>query len=405
MYELIAHNRRMTWLLLVVSFVLLVLVAGGVALSLQAGIAGVVIGVVLAGAMTFGAYWKSDAVAIAATRAQPASIEEFGQLHNLVEGMAIAAGIPKPRVYVVHDPAPNAFATGRDPDNAAIAVTTGLMQVMNRTELEGVIAHELAHIRNYDIRVTTIAVATAGAIAIICDLFWRLLWFGGARGRGGSNNSGGNPIALIGIIAVVVLAPVAAGLIRAAVSRKREALADATAVELTRYPTGLRQALEKLASNTAVVHHASHATAHLWIESPLDREEGHEQARLNGLFNTHPPLSERINTLRELEGLPPWEGPTRDQSTPATPTPPPPPQARPGAIPGMPGMGRGGAGLGGMGMGMPGGGHDRRSPPEIPVPRPTESGPAPGWYPDPAGDPTSARYWDGRAWTDQVRSR
>jgi heat shock protein HtpX len=148
----------------------------------------VVVGVVIAGAMTFGAYWKSDTVALAATRAQPASIDEYPQLHNLVEGMAIAAGIPKPRVYVVHDPAPNAFATGRDPDHAAMAVTTGLIEQMTRTELEGVIAHELAHIRNYDIRVTTIAVATAGAIAIICDLFWRLLWFGGGRGR--SNNSG-----------------------------------------------------------------------------------------------------------------------------------------------------------------------------------------------------------------------
>ncbi|MGY6501742.1 MAG: M48 family metalloprotease [Acidimicrobiales bacterium] len=402
MYELIAHNRRMTWLLLVVSFVLLVVVAGAVAISLQAGIAGVVVGVVIAGFMTFGAYWKSDAVAIAATRAQPASIEEFPQLHNLVEGMSIAAGIPKPRVYVVHDPAPNAFATGRDPDNAAIAVTTGLMQVMNRTELEGVIAHELAHIRNYDIRVTTIAVATAGAIAIICDIFWRLLWFGGGRGRGNSN-SGPNPIALIGIIAVVVLAPLAAGLIRAAVSRKREALADATAVELTRYPTGLRQALEKLASNTAVVHHASHATAHLWIESPLDREDGHEQARLNGLFNTHPPLSERINTLRALEGLPPWEGPTRSTTTPAPAPPPTQSTARRGAIPGMPG----GAGpLGGMGMGMGGaGGGRRRSPAEIPQPPRDDSGPAAGWYPDPAGNAALVRYWDGQAWTDQVRSR
>jgi heat shock protein HtpX len=387
MYELIARNRRMSWLLLGASFLLLVAVASAVTLSLQAGVGGVIVGVIIAGAMTFGAYWKSDAVAIAATRAQPASIEQYPQLHNLVEGMAIAAGIPKPRVYVVHDPAPNAFATGRDPDHAAMAVTTGLLDTLTRTELEGVIAHELAHIRNYDIRVTTIAVATAGAIAIIADLFWRLLWFGGGRGR--NNNQGGNPIAIIGLLAVVVLAPIAAGLIRAAVSRRRESLADATAVELTRYPTGLRMALEKLADNTAVVHHASHATAHLWIESPLDREEGHEQARLNSLFNTHPPLSERIDTLRQLEGLPPRDG------TSASPRPQPPPAGgttpRPGAgspipgVPGIPGMGPMAPLAGGQ---QPGSGTPER-----------------GWYPDPSGDPTQLRYWDGRGWTTWVKPR
>ncbi len=365
MYELIARNRRMSWLLLAASFALLVIVAVAMTLSLQAGIGGVVVGVVIAGVMTFGAYWKSDAVALAATRAQPASIEEYPQLHNLVEGMAIAAGIPKPRVYVVHDPAPNAFATGRNPENAAVAVTTGLMETMTRTELEGVIAHELAHIRNYDIRVTTIAVATAGAIAIITDLFWRLLWFGGGRSR--NNNNQGNPIALIGLLVVVVLAPIAAGLIRAAVSRSRESLADATAVELTRYPTGLRMALEKLADNKAVVHHASHATAHLWIESPLDREDGHEQAKLNSLFNTHPPLSERINTLRRLEGLPPWEGSSGDGS---------------GA------SGRAGSGAGAAAVGLTSTSVAER-----------------GWYPDPTGDPTQLRYWDGRAWTSWVKPR
>lgn len=406
MYELIARNRRMSWVLLLVSFVMLVVVAGVIAVSLQAGIVGVVVGVAIAGAMTFGAYWKSDTVALAATRAQPASIDDYPQLHNLVEGMALAAGIPKPRVYVVQDPAPNAFATGRDPENAAMAVTTGLLEQLTRTELEGVIAHELAHIRNYDIRVTTIAVATAGAIAIICDLFWRLLWFGGARGR--SNNSGGsNPVALIGIIAVVILAPIAAALIRSAVSRRREALADATAVELTRYPTGLRQALEKLASNTAVVHHASHATAHLWIESPLDTEAGHEQAKLNGLFNTHPPIEDRINTLRALEGLPPWEGPSSTPTRTVAPPPPPPAGNRatppPPVPPVMPPVGVPGRPL------SPTPGRTNATPPPPPPGGPS-AGPAGGpgergWYPDPSGNPSQLRYWDGRGWTTWTKAR
>lgn len=393
MYELIARNRRMSWMLLAASFVLLVIVAGAMSIWLRAGLGGVIFGVVLAGGMTFAAYWKSDSVALAATRAQPASVEDYPRLHNLVEGMTLAAGIPKPRVYVVHDPAPNAFATGRDPEHAAIAVTTGLMELMTRTELEGVIAHELAHIRNYDIRVTTIAVATAGAIAIITDLFWRLLWFGGGRNR--NSNSGGNPIALIGIIVVVVLAPVAAMMIRSAVSRSRESLADATAVELTRYPTGLRQALEKLADNTAVVHHASHATAHLWIESPLDREEGHEQAKLNSLFNTHPPLADRINTLRELEGLDPWEGPTQAARPSDGAVPPPPPQVthRPAPPPPpVPGMGTGR----GMGAGtMAGFSGDQGS---------ASAAQERGWYPDPGGS-DQLRYWDGANWTSWLKPR
>ncbi|QGG97130.1 M48 family metalloprotease [Actinomarinicola tropica] len=363
----------MSWLLLAVSFAFLVLVAGAVSVYLQTGVVGVVIGVVVACAMTFSAYWSSDKVALAATRAQPASIEQFGQLHNIVEGLSIAAGIPKPRVYVVDDPAPNAFATGRDPDHAAIAVTTGLLRLMNRTELEGVIAHELSHVRNYDIRVSTIAVATAGAIAIIADIFWRMMWFGGARRRG--NDNGGNPIALIGLIIVIVLAPVAATLIKAAVSRRREALADATAVELTRYPTGLRQALEKLATNTSVVQHTSHATAHLWIESPLERGRENQSSKLNSLFDTHPPLAERIAALRELEGIDAWDGSAPD-------------------TPGGLGVDLGGV-TGAQGAGA--GAAAARGPQGSP------NQPPPGWYDDPAGQHGTLRFWDGSTWTDQVR--
>lgn len=380
MYELIARNRRMSWLLLAVSFAFLALVAVAVSFYLRAGLFGVVFGIVIAVVMTFSAYWTSDKVALAATRAHPASIEQFPQLHNLVEGLSIAAGIPKPRVYVVDDPAPNAFATGRNPENAAIAVTTGLMALMNRTELEGVIAHELSHVRNYDIRVSTIAVATAGAIAIITDLFWRMMWFGGGRRR--DSDSGGNPIALIGLLIVIVLAPVAAALLKAAVSRRREALADASAVELTRYPTGLRQALEKLAANSSVVRHTSHATAHLWIESPLERGRDTGASKINSLFDTHPPLAERIDTLRALEGLPAWDGG-------------PPPSEVPGA--GVPGVGPiGDAEWGRAGLAP--------SAPPAPTP-PVADQPPPGWYDDPGGQPGAVRWWDGQEWTPHLRAR
>lgn len=372
MYELIARNRRMSWLLLFASFGLLALVGVAMSAYLGFGIAGVVFALVVSGGMTFTAYWSSDKLALAASRARPASVEEFPQLHNIVDGLCIAAGMPKPRVYVVDDPAPNAFATGRDPDNAAIAATTGLLQIMNRTELEGVIAHELSHIRNYDIRVNTIVVATAGAIAMITDMFWWSMWMGGGRRRS-NNDQGGNPLALVGMIFVLVLAPLAATLIKAAVSRRREALADASAVELTRYPTGLRQALEKLAGNQAVVHHASHATAHMWIESPLDRNRASSESKFNNLFDTHPPLSERIDALRELEGLPSWDG-----TPPGT--------------------------SGGSGAARP-----RTGPasPRAEARRPTHltgGAPDPGWYDDPAGS-GGLRWWDGGTWTDQVRPR
>jgi heat shock protein HtpX len=384
-YELIARNRRMSWLLLAVSFAFLALVAVAVSFYLRTGLFGVVFGIVVAVAMTFTAYWTSDKVALAATRAQPASIEQFPQLHNLVEGLSIAAGIPKPRVYVVDDPAPNAFATGRNPEHAAIAVTTGLMALMNRTELEGVIAHELSHVRNYDIRVSTIAVATAGAIAIITDLFWRMMWFGGGRRR--DSDSGGNPIALIGLLLVIVLAPVAAALLKAAVSRRREALADASAVELTRYPTGLRQALEKLAANSSVVRHTSHATAHLWIESPLERGRGNEASKINSLFDTHPPLAERIDTLRELEGLPAWDGTAPSSGI-----------TEGGAADAT---GPGPSDEGWMASPLASAPSSSPSSPSSP----STDLPDPGWYDDPSGAPGVVRWWDGRAWTPHLRPR
>ncbi len=267
------------------------------------GTIGLAIALVVAGGAAFAGYWKSDSVALAMSHARPADPVQYARLHNLVEGLCIAAGLPKPRVYVVDDPAPNAFATGRDPRHAAVAVTTGLLEKMNRVELEGVLAHELSHVKNYDILVSTLAVTMVGIVALLADFALRFMWWGGPRHRDDDRGGGGGPAAVFALLGFVLLvfAPLAARLMQFAVSRRREALADMSGVALTRYPPGLVSALEKLKDDTTVVHSSSRATAHLWIESPLARtpEEG-RFSRLNRLFDTHPPLEERIQALKEL---------------------------------------------------------------------------------------------------------
>jgi len=257
--------------------------------------------VVIAGSFT--AYWKSDAVALAMSHAKPADPEKYARLHNLVEGLCIAAGLPKPRVYVIDDDAPNAFATGRNPKHAAIAVTTGLLEKMNRIELEGVLAHELSHVKNYDILSSTLAVTFVGMVTLMSDFAIRFMWWGGPRQSdhdSDDNGAAGIFVAVFGF-ALLILAPLIARVMQAAVSRRREALADFSGVQLTRYPPGLLSALEKLRDDTTVVHSGSRATAHLWIESPLARTPDQGRlARLNRLFDTHPPLEERIQALKEL---------------------------------------------------------------------------------------------------------
>jgi heat shock protein HtpX len=300
LYDQVGQNKRRS-ALLIVCFVLLV-VAVGAALNLLVQWGPVwVIGAVVFAAVSAGlAYWKSDAIALRVSRARPATVEEHPRLHNIVEGLCIAGGLPKPRIYVVDDDAPNAFATGRNPRHAAIAVTTGLLAKMNRIELEGVLAHELSHIKNYDILVSTLAVTLVGVVAILADLGIRMLWFGGGRR---DDESKGGPMAILALVgfALLILSPLIARAMQATVSRRRETLADVSGVELTRYPPGLIAALEKLRDDQTVVASSSHATAHLWIEQPLARtkEEG-RLSRLNRLFDTHPPLEERIALLREL---------------------------------------------------------------------------------------------------------
>ena len=278
-------------------------VAWAIDVLLGYGEAGLVIALDVVVIGTFGAYWKSDAVALAMSHAKPADPVEYARLHNLVEGLCIAGGLPKPRVYVINDPAPNAFATGRNPRHAAVAVTTGLLEKMNRVELEGVLAHELSHVKNYDILVSTLAVTLVGVIVVMADFSLRFMWWGGPRSRDRERDGGGGPQAIIALLGIVLLllAPLAARLMQFAVSRRREALADISGVAMTRYPPGLIAALEKLQDDTTVVESSSRATAHLWIESPLARtkEEG-RLSRLNRLFETHPPLEERIQALKEL---------------------------------------------------------------------------------------------------------
>ncbi len=263
------------------------------------GAVGVVLAVLVAAGLAAVSYWKSDSIALAMSRAQPASVEDYPRLHNIVEGLCIAAGLPKPRLYVIQDDAPNAFATGRNPKHAAVAVTTGLLQKMNRIELEGVIAHELSHVKNYDILVSTLAVTMVGAVALLADVGVRAMWFGG--GRRDRNDGGAGAVLLIVAALFLVLAPLAAKAMQLAVSRRRESLADFSAVEMTRYPPGLVSALEKLRDDQTVVRSGSRATAHLWIEQPMARtpEEGN-LSRLNRMFDTHPPLEDRIAALREL---------------------------------------------------------------------------------------------------------
>ncbi len=302
MDEQITSNKRKTALLILVFVLLLGAVGVAFAYLLQAGIIGLVIVAVIVIVSSVASYYNSDKVALKMSRAVPADPHEYARYHNLVEGLCIASGLPKPRLYIVQDDAPNAFATGRNPQHAAVAVTTGLLQKMNRVELEGVLAHELSHIRNYDILVMTLTVTMVGMIALLSDFFLRFMFFSGGRG-GRDNNNNNNPLGLLLVLAgffLLMLAPLIATLMKLAVSRRREYLADASGVQLTRYPPGLISALEKLKDDRTVIHTASKATAHLWIEEPLDTESNKGKTRYNHLFDTHPPLDERIAALEAM---------------------------------------------------------------------------------------------------------
>ena len=294
-YSYETSNIRKTWIIMILFFVFIILISWlfsyvfGNTLILY-------IGVAFALLMNIFSYWNSDKMVIKMSGAKPMDKNTHKEVYNLVENLTIATGLPMPKLYIINDPAPNAFATGRNPEHSAVAVTSGLLERLDRAELEGVLAHELSHIKNRDILVSTIAVVLVGFVAILSDFFLRSLWFSGGDRRGDARLQ---LILLVVGIALAILAPIAASMIQLAISRKREFLADASGALMTRYPEGLASALKKISSYPNEMKRASHATAHMYISNPL-REKGFK-AKLGRLFMTHPPTEERIKALMDMD--------------------------------------------------------------------------------------------------------
>jgi heat shock protein HtpX len=294
LYTQQSKNVFRTWMLMTV-FLVLVVGIGWFASYYYDSTAILYFAIALALVMNISAYWFSDKIAIAQAHAVPADENQYKELHRVVENLAITAGLPKPRVYIIEDPAPNAFATGRDKNHAVIAVTTGLLQMMNKNELEGVIAHELSHVGNRDILVMTAAVVLVGVISLLANIFLRVsFWGGGGRGR----DRNGNVLILVAGVIAIILAPIAAQLIQLAISRKREFLADASGALLTRYPEGLESALQKLGSYEAPMKSASTTTAHLYITNPFGAHPAGQW--IQKIFSTHPPIPDRIAALEGM---------------------------------------------------------------------------------------------------------
>lgn len=295
MYTQISVNKRRTFYMFVIFFALIVAI--GWALSYLYNNAAILyFAVGIAVVQSWISYFFSDSIALAASGAKEAPRQQFIELHRLVENLAITAGLPKPKVYVINDPSPNAFATGRDPKHSAVAVTTGLLELLDKRELEGVIAHEMAHIGNRDILVMTVAVTLVGAIVLVSDMLTRS-WFWNSRDD--SDNRSAGVFALIAI-ALAILAPLFAQLIQLAVSRKREYLADATGALMTRFPEGLAEALRKIEQYERPMRGANRATAHLFINEPFGVKEQQSRSWLATIFSTHPPIPDRIKKLTEM---------------------------------------------------------------------------------------------------------
>ncbi len=306
-YREIGRNRRRSWILVAAVVLVLGMLGGAIGYATGVGWLGIVIAVAVAAVMSVGSYFAGDALVMATSGARQLDVANPGDAHrqlvNVVTEMSLAGGLPMPRIWIIGDSAPNAFATGRDPRHASVAVTTGLLEKLDREELQGVIGHEMSHIGNYDIRFTLLVGVLVGAIALLADFFLRFTFWGGGR-RGGNNDGnrgGGGAVAAIFLVVALVLAiiaPLIARIVQASVSRTRESLADVTGVELTRNPLGLSRALRKIADDREVLEVANRATQHLYIVNPIKSFE----ERAKSLWDTHPPLGERIRALEAIAG-------------------------------------------------------------------------------------------------------
>lgn len=297
-YNQIASNRWRTWFIMFFFVVFITTIGYVFGKATGYGVSFVGIAFILSGIMTIGSYYFSDTLVLATTGARLLKKSDDPELFHIVENLSIGDGVPMPKIYMMNEEAPNAFATGRDPKHAVVCVTRGLREMMNKAELEGVLAHELSHVKNYDTRLMGVVAILVGSVAILADMFLRSLWWGGTRRD--NDREGGNAQAIFLILGLIfaILSPIAATLIQLAVSRKREYLADASGVLLTRYPEGLASALEKLSKDHRPTLGATNATAHLFIENPFDNKSN--KAWFAGLFDTHPPIQERIRILRSM---------------------------------------------------------------------------------------------------------
>ena len=297
LFDQIASNKRRTWVLLVAFFALLALIGAAVGyLWLDSPLGGMAIAFIIGGIYAVSMIFQSTEIVMSMNGAREVSEQEAPELYHVVQDMAMVAQIPMPRVYIIEDASPNAFATGSKPENAAVAATTGLLALMNREELEGVMGHEVSHIRNYDIRISTIAVALTSAVTMLSSMAGRMMWFGGGgRRRNDRDNDNGLGIVLMIVsLLALLLAPLAATLVQLAISRQREYLADASSVELTRNPKGMINALLKLDNSQPMEHHVDDASAALYINDPK------KKGGLQKLFYTHPPISDRVERLKNM---------------------------------------------------------------------------------------------------------
>jgi heat shock protein HtpX len=382
--DLIAKNRRTSVFMLAAEFALVGILGGAIGVLVSRSFTvGLAIGVLVAILIDAIGWFIAVRATIGLTHAVEVTPSQAPQLHNVVEGLCIADGLPKPKVYIVDDPAPNAFAFGRSPNRAGVAVTSGLLNLMSRRELEGVLAHEMSHIKNRDVQVTTLAVTTVGILVATAEIAARMSWFADFDDR--DNNGAG--LALIGIAILAAILGFGARLLSLAISRHREELADTSGVALVG-PSGLRKALEKLEADHTVLHHVSRATAHLWIETPLKNDGDERHAKINKMFDTHPPIAQRIAILRKLEGLDPDKRGPVDQT-----------------VSGVPvdleklaaSTGRRTGPAPAAALASDGGGSSwMQGTASVTTEQPAAGQNAPGWY---HADATTLKYWDGHQWT------